>query len=185
MTTPQLTLFAIAQPATTPEEARTQKHQQKKVARTIDATLAKMRTLHDELNQILYEGKKPMINSPADAAALLQYELAPITDHEELKVIICDRRNQVIQIIKIYSGSVNSSQIRVAEIFKPAIMHNASALILLHNHPSGDPTPSPDDVAVTRAIVQAGKLLDIECLDHIVIGRDRWISLKERGLGFS
>jgi DNA repair protein RadC len=70
-------------------------------------------------------------------------------------------------------------------LFKDAIRANASAVIVAHNHPSGDPTPSPDDVAVTRAIVQAGKLLDIDVLDHLVIGQGKWVSLKERGLGFS
>jgi DNA repair protein RadC len=72
----------------------------------------------------------------------------------------------------------------VGELFKEAIRRNAAAVILIHNHPSGDPTPSPDDVAVTRAIVEVGKLLDIEVLDHLVIGAGRYISLKERGLGF-
>jgi DNA repair protein RadC len=70
-------------------------------------------------------------------------------------------------------------------LFKDAVRINASAIIVAHNHPSGDPTPSPDDVAVTRAIVQAGKLLDIDVLDHVVIGQGKWVSLKERGLGFS
>jgi DNA repair protein RadC len=80
---------------------------------------------------------------------------------------------------------VNSSQVRVGEIFQAAVGRMASALVVVHNHPSGDPTPSPDDVAVTRAIVQAGKLLDIEVLDHLVIGQGRWVSLKERGMGFT
>jgi DNA repair protein RadC len=119
----------------------------------------------------------------ADAAALVSDELA-ILDHEELFVIVLDRRNNVIQIIRLYSGSVNSSQVRVGEVFRDAIKLNGSAIIPAHNHPSGDPTPSPDDVAVTRAMVNAGKLLDIEVLDHLVIGRDRFVSLKERGLGF-
>jgi DNA repair protein RadC len=70
-------------------------------------------------------------------------------------------------------------------LFKDAIRTNASAIIVVHNHPSGDPTPSPDDVAVTRAIAQAGKLLDVDVLDHMVIGQGRWVSLKERGLGFT
>ena len=83
-----------------------------------------------------------------------------------------------------YHGSVNSSQVHVGELFKSAIRRNASALIVVHNHPSGDPTPSPEDVAVTRSIVQAGKLLDVEVLDHMVIGQGSWVSLKERGLGF-
>ena len=73
----------------------------------------------------------------------------------------------------------------MGEVLRPAIKQLASAIIVVHNHPSGDPTPSPDDVAVTRAIVQGGKLLDVEVLDHLVIGQGRWISLKERGLGFS
>jgi DNA repair protein RadC len=70
-------------------------------------------------------------------------------------------------------------------LFKDAIRTNASAIIVVHNHPSGDPTPSPDDVAVTRAIVQAGKLLDVDVLDHMVIGQGKWVSLKEHGLGFT
>lgn len=129
------------------------------------------------------EDERPVIHNPADAAALVQYEMS-ILEQEYLRVILLDTRNRVIDIVEIYHGSLNSSQVRVAELFKPAIQRMAAAIIVLHNHPSGDPTPSPDDVAVTRAIVQAGKLLDIETLDHIVIGRGRHISLKERGLGF-
>jgi DNA repair protein RadC len=98
---------------------------------------------------------------------------------------LLDTRNKVLQIETLYRGSVNSSQVRVAEIFKTAIRRNASNLIVVHNHPSGDPTPSPDDVALTRAILQAGELLDIKLLDHIIIGSARFVSLKERGLGFT
>lgn len=126
---------------------------------------------------------KTTINSPADAAALVQYEMSAL-DHEELRVILADTRNQVRKIITVYKGSVNTSQVRVAEVFKDAIREQATAIIVVHNHPSGDPTPSPDDVAVTRAIVQAGRLMDVEVLDHIVIGQGRFVSLKERGLGF-
>jgi DNA repair protein RadC len=127
--------------------------------------------------------ERPSINSPADAAALVQYEMSAL-EQEHLRVILLDRRNRVLETVEIYKGSVNSSQVRVGEIFKEAIRRNASALIVVHNHPSGDPTPSPDDVAVTRAVVQAGKMLDVEVLDHMVIGQGRWVSLKERGLGF-
>ncbi len=127
--------------------------------------------------------ERPSINSPADAAALVQYEMSGL-EQEHLRVILLDRRNRVLETVEIYKGSVNSSQVRVGEIFKEAIRKNASALIVVHNHPSGDPTPSPDDVAVTRAVVQAGKMLDVEVLDHMVIGQGRWVSLKERGLGF-
>ena len=127
--------------------------------------------------------ERPSINSPADAAALVAYEMSAL-EQEHLRVMLLDRRNHVLDIVEIYKGSVNSSQIRVGEIFREAIRRNASALIVIHNHPSGDPTPSPDDVAVTRAIVQAGKLLDMDVLDHMVIGQGKWVSLKERGLGF-
>jgi DNA repair protein RadC len=128
--------------------------------------------------------ERATINSPADAAALVQYEMSAL-EQEHMRVILLDRRNRVLETVEIYKGSVNSSQVRVGEVFKEAIRKNASALIVIHNHPSGDPTPSPDDVAVTRAIVQAGKLLDVDVLDHLVIGQGRWVSLKERGLGFA
>lgn len=128
--------------------------------------------------------ERATINSPADAAALLQYEMSAL-EQEHLRVMLLDRRNRVLEVVEVYKGSVNSSQVRVGELFKDAIRTNASAVIVAHNHPSGDPTPSPDDVAVTRAIVQAGKLLDIDVLDHLVIGQGKWVSLKERGLGFA
>lgn len=127
--------------------------------------------------------ERPAVNSPADAAALVQYEMGSLAQ-EHLRVINLDTRNRVINIEKLYIGSLNASTVRVGELFKPAIQRSAASVIILHNHPSGDPTPSPEDVALTRAIVQAGKLLDIEVLDHLVIGLGRWVSLKERGLGF-
>ncbi len=128
--------------------------------------------------------ERPTINSPADAAALVQYEMSAL-EQEHLRVMLLDRRNRVVEVTDLYRGSVSSAQVRVGEIFREAVRKNASALIVIHNHPSGDPTPSPDDVALTRAIVQAGKTLDVEVLDHLVIGQGRWVSLKERGLGFS
>ncbi|MBN1146952.1 MAG: DNA repair protein RadC [Anaerolineales bacterium] len=128
--------------------------------------------------------ERPAIHSPADAAALVQYEMSAL-EQEELRVILLDTRNRLIDIDRIYRGSLNSSQVRVGELFKTAIRRNAAAIIVVHNHPSGDPTPSPDDVALTRGIVQAGKLLDVEVLDHLVIGRGHHVSLKERGLGFA
>jgi DNA repair protein RadC len=128
--------------------------------------------------------ERPTVNSPADAAALVQYEMSAL-EQEHLRVILLDTRNHVLGIDSVYHGSVNTAQIKVGEIFKAAIRRNAPCLIVVHNHPSGDPTPSLDDIAVTRAIVQAGKLLDVDVLDHLVIGQGRWVSLKERGLGFS
>lgn len=127
--------------------------------------------------------ERPAIHSPEDAANLLKYEMGAL-EQEHLRVLLLDTRNRVMEIKEVYQGSLNSSQVRVGELFKHAVRRNAAAIIVVHNHPSGDPTPSPDDVAVTRAIVQAGKLLDIDVLDHLVIGRARFVSLKERGLGF-
>jgi DNA repair protein RadC len=128
--------------------------------------------------------ERPTIHSPAEAAELVQYEMSAL-EQEELRVLLLDTRNRVQHIETIYRGSVNSSQVRVAEIFKTAIRRNASNIIVIHNHPSGDPTPSPDDIAITRAILQAGDLLDVKLLDHIIVGRGRFVSLKERGLGFT
>ena len=128
--------------------------------------------------------ERPIINSPADAAALVQYEMG-LLEKEHLKVILLDRRNHVVDIVQIYEGSVNSSQVRIAEVFRPAIQRMASAIIACHNHPSSDNTPSPDDVAVTRAMVQAGKLLDINLLDHLILSIRGFVSLKEKGLGFN
>ncbi len=126
---------------------------------------------------------RPAIHSPQDAADLVRYEMSAL-EQEELRVLLLDNRNRLLAVETVYRGSVNSSQVRVGELFKAAVRRNAAALVVAHNHPSGDPAPSPDDVAVTRAIVQAGKLLDIEVLDHLVIGAGRFVSLKERGLGF-
>jgi DNA repair protein RadC len=124
------------------------------------------------------------IGSPADAAALVQFEMGAL-EQEHLRAIILDTRNQVLEIAEIYKGSVNAAQVRIAEIFRPAIRRNAPALIVVHNHPSGDPSPSVDDISLTKLVREAGTLLDIEVLDHLVIGQGRYVSMKERGLGFS
>lgn len=126
---------------------------------------------------------RPVIHSPNDAFALLQFDMSAL-EQEELRVILLDTRNRVIKIEMVYRGSLSQSQVRVGELFKSAIRSNSASVIVVHNHPSGDPTPSPDDVAVTRQLIQAGKLLDINVLDHLVIGYNRFVSLKERGLGF-
>ena len=165
-----------------PQNQRVKKRQKRLVAET----LAKLRHLHDELNAQLYSHptERPTIHSPQDVYEILRCFLSGL-DHEELWVANLDTRNRVMSLSKLYQGSVNCSQVRVSEVFRQAIVDNAPSIILAHCHPSGDPNPSPDDVSVTRAIVQAGKLLDIDCLDHLIIGSDRFVSLKERGLGFS
>lgn len=127
--------------------------------------------------------EKAAIHSPGDAAALVEYEMSAL-QQEHLWVINLDTRNRLINIERLYQGSLNASTVRVGELFRGAIQKNAAGIIVVHNHPSGDPAPSPEDINLTRAIAQAGKLLDIELLDHLVIGRGRFISLKERGLGF-
>ena len=101
-------------------------------------------------------------------------------------MILLDTRNRVLGIHEVYKGSLNTSMIRVGEIFREAIRRNAAAIIAAHNHPSTDPSPSANDVDVTRQMVEAGKLLDIETLDHLIIGGtgQGFVSLKERGLGF-
>ena len=151
----------------------------------VQETLSRLRQLHEELNSQLFTNptERPAIHSPSDAASILMCFIGNL-DHEELWVVDLDTRNRVMQLVALYKGSVNSSQVRVAEVFRQAMLDNSPAIILAHNHPSGDNSPSPDDVAVTRAIVQAGKLLDIDVLDHLVISKSGYVSLKERGLGF-
>ena len=127
--------------------------------------------------------ERPKVVAPADAANLLMSEMC-LLEQEHLRVILLDTRNQVLAIPTIYIGSLNTSVVRIAELFRPAIRRNAAAIIVVHNHPSGDPSPSAEDVRVTREIGKAGSLLNIELLDHIVIGHQRFVSLKERGLGF-
>ncbi|MFN8511997.1 MAG: DNA repair protein RadC [Chloroflexia bacterium] len=124
------------------------------------------------------------IQSPEDIAAILSSEMAAL-DQEELRVVLLNTKNEVLRVVTVYRGSVNAAQIRVAEVFKEAVRQNAPSLVVAHNHPSGDPTPSADDVAVTRELVKAGQLLDIEVLDHLVIGDGRHVSLRRKGLGFS
>lgn len=124
------------------------------------------------------------IKSPADAAALLMLEMSHL-DQEQLRTLLLDTKNRVKAIHTVYQGSVDAALIRVSEVFKAAIRQNAPAIILAHNHPSGAPDPSPEDILVTRQIIEAGELLDIQVVDHLVIGQGRWVSLRERGLAFS
>ena len=123
------------------------------------------------------------IRSPGDIAQLLMAEMSHL-EQEHFKVLLLDTRNRMIDDVTLYIGSLNASHIRVGEVYRDAIRQNAAAIIIAHNHPSGDPTPSPEDVAVTRQIAAAGSQLDIELLDHVIVGRQRFVSLRERGMGF-
>ena len=127
--------------------------------------------------------ERPQVRSPADVASLLMVEMG-LLEQEHLRVVLLDTKNHVVRVATIYTGSLNTAVLRVGEVFREAIRANCASLIVVHNHPSGDPTPSPEDVRVTEQLVEAGKLLDIDVLDHVVIGRNRYVSLKERGLGF-
>jgi DNA repair protein RadC len=124
-------------------------------------------------------GEKYQVKVPADAANLVMLDMAYL-DHEQMRVILLDTKNQVVEIIPLYRGTINSSVLRAAEIFRLALVRNCPSIIVCHNHPSGDPTPSPEDIAVTEQLVQAGRVLDIELVDHLVIGNHRYVSLKER-----
>jgi DNA repair protein RadC len=136
-------------------------------------------------NRLSREGpiERVIINSPEEAANLIRYEMSGL-DHEEIWTMLLDTRNKLIEIKHIYVGSLNSAFARTAEIFKPAILANAAGIILAHNHPSGESNPSPEDIAMTRNLVQAGRMLDIDLVDHLVIAANEFTSLKERHLGF-
>ena len=90
----------------------------------------------------------------------------------------------MIGLQTIYIGTVNTSVLRIAEVFRDALIRNSPAIILAHNHPSGDPSPTPEDVEVTQAVANAGRLLDIDLLDHIIMSHQRWVSLRDLGFAF-
>jgi len=123
------------------------------------------------------------IKSPVDAAALAMTYMQDL-DREHLIVILLNAKSDIIGINTVAIGGLNTTYVPMREVLKPALLANASAIIVAHNHPSGDPTPSPEDVSITRRIVDAGNLLGIDVLDHVVCGEGRWVSLRERGLGF-
>ena len=123
----------------------------------------------------------PSIGSPQDVHSLLGPEMSALAQ-EQLRVLLIDTRSQVVGQRTIYQGNVSSAIVRTAEVFRPAVIEAVPSVIVVHNHPSRDPNPSPDDVAITRKLKQAAELLDIDLLDHVVIGGKRHVSLKDRGL---
>ena len=151
----------------------------------VGKALAKLNHVHEELNTALYKAplERPRINQPSEAVGLLQCFIGSIA-HEELWVITMDSRNCVMQLIQLYKGTVNASPVRISEVFRQAVIDNSPCIIVAHNHPSGDVTPSMDDIKLTKNIVEGGKLLDIEVLDHLVISGSDFISMKSRKLGF-
>ncbi|MFW6022160.1 MAG: RadC family protein [Halanaerobiaceae bacterium] len=129
----------------------------------------------------LKSGEKEVIKSPGDAACLLMPELRYLTQ-EVFKIILLDIKNQVISIALISKGGLSSSIVHPREVFKEAIKHSSAAIILAHNHPSGIPEPSRDDINITKRLIDSGKIMGIDVLDHIVIGDGIFISMKEKGL---
>jgi DNA repair protein RadC len=150
-----------------------------------EAKISQIKAAFELGRRLLVEApdERPTITSPADAANLLLGEMS-LLEQENMRVVLLDTRNRVLSIQTIYQGSLNTTMVRVGELFREAVRANCAAIIVAHNHPSGDPSPSPEDVTITRDMVSAGKLLGIDVLDHLVIGRQRFVSLKERGLGF-
>jgi DNA repair protein RadC len=123
------------------------------------------------------------IRGPADVAERLILQMGRL-EREELRVVLLDTKNHVLRVSTVYQGNVSASLVRVGELFRDAVRLNAAGLILVHNHPSGDPSPSPDDLHLTAEALAAGRLLDIALLDHLVIGHDAYVSLRDRGVAF-
>jgi DNA repair protein RadC len=127
--------------------------------------------------------ERPVVRYPEDVANLLQGEMG-VLDQEHLRVLLLNTRNQLLASHEVYRGNVHSAVVRISELFKEALRHNAPCMILAHNHPSGDPTPSSDDVAMTKRAIEAGELLDIEVLDHVVLAQGRFASMKSLRMAF-
>lgn len=129
-----------------------------------------------------YTGQNPtVINTPVDVKNLLMEEMR-FLEKEHFKVILLNIKNHVISVEDISVGSLNSSIVHPREVFKPAIRRSSASMILVHNHPSGDPTPSREDIEITRRLIEAGKILGIEVVDHVIIGNGIYISLREKGI---
>ncbi|SDM42514.1 JAB domain-containing protein [Sediminibacillus halophilus] len=129
-------------------------------------------------SSILY--KKRTIRSPEDGYELIKQFLGDV-DREHFLVICLNTKNQPTSLNVCHIGSLNASIVHPREVFKPAILSNAASIIVGHNHPSGQPEPSQEDIHVTKRISEAGKIVGIDLLDHIIIGEDKFISLKEKG----
>ena len=121
------------------------------------------------------------VRCPQDIADLLAPEMEPLPQ-EQLRVVLLDTRNRVLDVVLVYQGSVNMAVARMAELFRDAVIANAPNIVLVHNHPSGDPSPSPEDVKLTKDAAQAAQILSIDLLDHVILGQGRFVSLKEQGV---
>lgn len=124
---------------------------------------------------------RPTVRCPEDVANLVMEEMRDL-DREHFRLVPLNTKNQVLGIVPVSVGSLNAAPVHPREVFKEAIRRSSAAIILLHNHPSGDPTPSREDIEITKRLAEAGKLLGIEVFDHLVIGDKRYVSLKEKGV---
>lgn len=120
------------------------------------------------------------VRSPADLAERLMPAMGHLP-REELRSVLLNTKNAVTGMVTVYAGNLAGSPVRVGEVFRDAVRRQAAALVVVHNHPSGDPAPSPEDLRITRELAEAGRLLDIELMDHLVIGHGRWVSLRALG----
>jgi DNA repair protein RadC len=139
--------------------------------------------LIDTLALLLRPSEREAVRSPDDAAAFLMLQLGHL-DQERLCVLCLNKRNRIQKLHTVYVGSLNASLIRVGEVFKEPLRLNSASVIVAHNHPSSQVDPSPEDILITKQIVEAGKLLSCEVLDHLIIGQGRWISMRQKGFGF-
>jgi len=130
---------------------------------------------------VLPMGDRPVIRSPQDAADLMMQRLR-YENKEHFIILLLSTKNHVLAMPTISVGSLNASVVHPRELFRTAINHSAAGVILIHNHPSGDPAPSQEDVLLTKRVVEAGRILDIAVLDHVIIGDGRYVSLKEKGI---
>ncbi len=128
--------------------------------------------------------ERALIRFPEDVANLLQGEMG-LLDQEQMRVLLLSTRNQVLGTSEVYRGSVHTAVVRIGELFREALRQNAPAIILVHNHPSGDPTPSAEDIAMTKQAIEAGELLDVDVLDHVVLAQGRFESMKTNKVAFS
>jgi DNA repair protein RadC len=120
------------------------------------------------------------IRSPADVGERLRPAMHHL-EQEELRTLLLNTKNVVFGAQTVYVGNLAGASVRVGEVFRDAVRGQAAAIVVVHNHPSGDPTPSADDLRITAELAQAGRLLDIELLDHVIIGADGWVSLRSLG----
>ena len=155
------------------------------VMEALRQNLAILRELAMHYEVSTYRGRSVLrgseIKMPADAVKILAPEMEPLVQ-EQLRVLLLDTKNRIIGQHLVYQGNVSSSQVRAAEVFREAVLEAAPSVIIAHNHPSGDPEPSPEDIQMTGILLEAGRLLNIDVLDHVIVGQGSHVSLRTRGL---